>query len=143
MQATVENLFVRDEICTKERLTELLEEGLDRDQIASVLDVWPDTVTRALRRHELIPPAEPARRVTPEIRRRILVLGAEGMPCPWIAEDVQLSEDTVKRVLGPRPEAALEWRRAWSGIRHKDELYSLHCTFTAPSRKNGLTRDGS
>jgi IS30 family transposase len=128
-------LFIREEVCTKARLQELMDENLDREQMAAVLKVHPDSIRRAMRRHELVE-IKPHNVITPAQRRRIMQLGAEGMISTWIAEDVGLSKHTVKKVLGPRPEAARAWQQMWQGIRRDETLYALHCSLNPRGEVN-------
>jgi hypothetical protein len=123
---------------TPERVAHMLEEGIDPHDFVAVgefLNMHPDAARRAMQKLGHVPPAGPRQFTSAEDVARIRQLGAEGMIAPFICEDVSVSEDTVKRVLGPRPEAALEWRRAWLAIRKNARMLELHYEIS-PRGKN-------
>jgi len=67
--------------------------------------------------------------LTDEERERMRILVAEGMPAPWIAEDLGRSRSTVTNNFPFGREASLEWLRAWSDIRRSPILLELHKEF--------------
>jgi hypothetical protein len=126
-------------VATKERLEHMLDvEKLEVEEIARRLKIHRDSVYRAMRKHKLLGPRRQRPLTGAEIAR-VKLLGAEGMPANWIAEDVRCATCTVHAILGNRPDAARQWRAAWSGIRHHDELYLLHNQIAPPARKESFT----
>lgn len=69
---------------------------------------------------------------------RMLVLAREGMPTNWIAEDVGLSADTVRKHVCKNPDYRREirgWSSVWPKIRKSSKLMGLHREFAPrPSR---------
>lgn len=65
---------------------------------------------------------------------RAAELRAEGMPGPWIAEDIDCTPSVLRRLAPASPEAQREWLSAWAGIRRDPALYRLHRLFTPHER---------
>jgi hypothetical protein len=72
--------------------------------------------------------------VTPEQRARALTLRAEGMPGPWIAEDLDVSAAVIRRIAPGRPEDHRTWLQVWSAIRRNASMRALHDQFS-PAEK--------
>lgn len=73
---------------------------------------------------QMTPPAT----LTPEQIERIELLAADGMPKPWIAEDVGATRYQLT-YLKLDPDHVKAWQSVWSGIRHKRHLLELHNQF--------------
>lgn len=67
--------------------------------------------------------------MTAEQITRAQVLRDEGMPLPWIAEDLGLKISTVRRNTVEVPGARAAWREAWSQILRDKDLLELHWEF--------------
>ena len=67
---------------------------------------------------------------------RIKILTAEGLPTPWVAEDIGRTYMHVARVAASVPERAenvREWQIAWAQIKNHPELVELHRQFCPPA----------
>lgn len=117
------------ERATKEALAPLIEEGISVEGMALILGVSERTIDRAMVRHGYRAPIIRATPLTDAERDRILVLGGEGMPVCWIAEEVGRDQGAVSKVIGPMPERNKEWSSIWQYIRRRDALRELHDEF--------------
>ncbi|MEO8261647.1 MAG: hypothetical protein ABI566_03670 [Pseudolysinimonas sp.] len=68
--------------------------------------------------------------VTIDQIERAGMLRAEGMPAPWIAEDLGLPPATIRRIAPADPEGQREWLRSWGRIRAVPALLALHNEFS-------------
>lgn len=131
--------YSNPEVATKAVLERMIAEKLTVDEMAERLKIHRDSVRRALRRHKLVRWNQSNLPVQRHELARVRVLGADGAPSNWIAEDVGLNANTVQRILGPRPEAVAEWRSVWQAIRQNDALYALHCEVAPKARQTGFS----
>jgi hypothetical protein len=68
-------------------------------------------------------------------RERAAVLRAEGMPMPWIAEDLGVLPGSLRSLTLPgSAEAHHSWLQQWARIRRQPELRALHDEFTPPEQ---------
>lgn len=65
-------------------------------------------------------------KMPPEVVARAQVLRDEGMPLPWISEEVGYSTAAVRRYTTAPADAEREWKTAWSQIVRSEVLTKLH-----------------
>lgn len=65
-------------------------------------------------------------KMPPDAVARAQVLRDEGMPLPWISEDVGYSTAAVARYTTAPADSEREWKTAWSQIVRSDILIKLH-----------------
>lgn len=118
---------------TKERLLELLAEGLTEHQMGQALGVSERSINRAMIRHGLREKKD-LHHIAPEEEQRIAILNSEGMLPSWIADDLGRDNKAILKRTGAQPERNAEWRAIWQQIRRNPELLELHRQF-APRPK--------
>jgi len=68
-----------------------------------------------------------------EAKNRIRTLASEGMPCSWIAEDLDLSASRTRAVARELGVKLGSFKSVWGFIRSHAELFELHSEF-APQK---------
>lgn len=124
----------------RERVEELLGEGLTRKEVAFALGVRPDSLTRQMRRWGMIESRHVG--LPLEQRDQVRRLVEDGVPVTWIAETfgiARIEPDTVWLAEAFERRAAAghdtnDWRHIWPPIYNDPKLRELHQEF-APKRK--------
>jgi hypothetical protein len=75
--------------------------------------------------------------LTPERIQRAQDLRDDGLPCSWIAEDINSTARMVMDVTTANEETGREWARVWSHIVRHKTLLDLHHEFAPPLGARG------